>query len=258
MKTNIFLLIALISILFFSCSMPHYYYSSNIHDVPLFSVSNEFTGHLAVSSGEVNNCFELQAGYSLPGHVAFTANLMTGGKDDSSDDYEDFSKITYFEGTGGYYTTFSDIAVFELYGGYGGGSQRHAFSYGEYDGWLYWLRVPDGNAELSFSKFFIQPDIGIRIENLEGAISCRLSRLNFRNIEFNGVNYHLDELSSLELYNNPWLIEPAFTFRGGFKSVKGQIQVAFSGNLSNPELKFEKLRFSIGLHFRLGKKKSGK
>jgi hypothetical protein len=222
----------------------------------LFKESNEFSGLVAGSFGEVNNCLEFQAGYSFPSHVALMANYMTGGNDNSSDSYVDFSKIHYFEGALGFYKSFKDIGVFEIYGGYGQGSQRHAFTYSEYNGWFSWTYIPDGTADLSFSKMFIQPDIGIKTRWLEGAFSCRLSRLNFSNIEINNTVYHLDELNTLKQNSAPWLLEPAFTFRGGFKSVKLQIQVVFAGNLGNPDLSFEKSRLNVGLHLNLSKKQS--
>lgn len=251
MKKNIILIISLIILLLHGCSYPHFYYSPNTQDVPLFTEKNQFSGNVAGSFGLVNNSFEIQAGLSLPAHVALTANLMTGGNDNTSNSVSDFSKINYFEGTAGYYTSFSDIGVFEIYGGYGKGSQRHAFSYDEYDSWFTWTWIPDGTANLSFSKFFIQPDIGIKSEYLEGAFSCRLSRMDFYDIEMNSTVYHSDELITLKQNSNPWLLEPALTFRGGSKSVKGQVQVIYAGNLGNSALLFEKFRFSFGLHLNL-------
>lgn len=256
MKKKILSIVSWASILLTNCSFPHYYYSSNIQNVPLFKESNEFSGLMAGSFGAVNNSLELQAGYSFPGHVALTANYMTGGNDNSSDSYEDYSKNHYFEGTLGFYKSFKNIGIFEIYGGYGQGSQRHAFAYKEYSGGLIWTWVPDGKADLSFSKIFIQPDIGIKIKWLEGAFSCRLSKLNFREINIYNTVYRLDELNIIKQNSTPWLIEPAFTIRAGGKSVKGQVQFVSSRNLTNPNLMFEDFRVNAGLHFNLSKKRS--
>jgi hypothetical protein len=244
------------SVLLTSCSFPHFYYSPNVQNVPMFTEKTVFSGDIAGSVGVVNNSFEIQAGLSLPGHVALTANYMTGGTKHFRDNISDLSKVSYFEGTTGFYTSFKEYGVFEVYGGYGKGSQNHTFVYKEYGGQLIWTWVPDGTANLSFSKIFIQPDIGIKTEWMEGAFSCRLSKLNFNDIEINNTAYRLDELNTLKQNSAPWLLEPAFTFRGGLKSVKIQIQVVYAGNLSNPDLLFEKLRFNVGLHFNLSKKKS--
>ncbi len=254
MKTNFLLLVLAVSVIFPGCSIPHFYYSPNIQNVPLFKEKNEFSGLIAGSLGAVNTCLELQAGYSFPEHIALTANYMTGGNDNSTDYYKDFSKTSYFEGAMGYYKSFNDIGVFEIFGGYGQGSQHHTFTYSEYDGWFSWTRVPDGTADISFSKLFIQPDIGIKINGLEGAFSFRISNLNLSQVSIYNSVYHLQELNDLKQNHTSWLFEPAFTFRGGLKSVKGQIQLVFSRNITNPDLLFEICRINVGLYFNLQKK----
>ena len=238
------------------CSIPHYYYIPNVQNVPLFNKSDEFTGLAAFSSGLVDNCAEFQAGYSFTGHVALIANYMTGGNNHSTQTYEDFSKLHYFEGALGYYKSFSNIGVFEVYGGYGQGSQHHAFSYTEFYGWTTWTTVSDGKADMSFSKIFIQPDIGIKTKWADAAFSCRLTRINFNEIAIYGTTYHLDELNLLQLNNTDWLIEPAITFRAGFEPVKFHLQFVFSRNLTNSDLLFEKFRINLGLQISLSKKQS--
>jgi hypothetical protein len=256
MKKNVSSIVLSVSVLLSSCSYPHFYYSPNVQNVPLFQESNKFSGHVAGSFGTENNCLEIQTGYSLPGHVALMVNYMRGGKDNSSENYDDYSKIKYFEGMLGYYKSFKDIGVFEIYGGYGHGAQIHAFAYNENEGWFGWTWVPDGKADMSFSKIFIQPDIGIKTGPVEGAFSCRLSKLDFNEINIYNTVYRLEELNLLKQNSSSWIIEPAFTFRAGFESVKVQVQVIFAGNISNPDLAFEKFRFNVGLHLYLGKKKT--
>jgi hypothetical protein len=258
MKKNILLIVLWITVLLTSCLNPnvyHMYYSPNVQNVPLFTKKNEFTGHVVGSFGAVDNSFEIQAGRSLPGHVALTVNYMIGGEDNLSGS-TDHSKIHYFEGTVGFYTSFKAIGVFEIYSGYGKGSQHHVFSYID-TSWPFplWV-IPDGTADLSFSKLFIQPDIGIKTKWMEGAFSCRLSKLNFNDIKINNTVRHLDELNTLKQNEAPWLLEPAFTLRGGFKAVKIQIQFIYAGNLTNPDLLFDKFRFNIGLYFNLSNKQS--
>jgi hypothetical protein len=246
------------SVVVTSCSIPHFYYSSNSQSVPLFNEKNEFYGLFAGSFGAVNQSIELQAGYAFPGHIALMGNFMTGGNDNSSVNYSDFSKIHYLEGAGGYYTSFGKLGVFEIYGGYGHGSEHHAFTYVEYDGLLSWITVPDGRADLSFSKIFIQPDIGIKIKWMESAFSFRISNVDFTGVDAYSTTYHLQELDNIRLNHTSWLFEPAFTFRAGFEPVKFQIQMVFSGNLSNPDQSFEIFRVNFGLSFNLSKKQFDK
>jgi hypothetical protein len=251
MKIYVYINFLWVTVLLTSCSFPHYYYSPNVQNIPLFTEKYAFSCDFAGSVGSVNSSLEIQAGLSLPGHIALTTNLMTGGTKHFRDNVSDISKVGYFEGAAGYYTSFSDKGVFEVYGGYGKGSQHHSFAYDEYGGQLIWTWVKDGTADLSFSKIFIQPEIGFKFDWFEGAFSCRLARLNFINIDVNNTVYRLEELNSLKKITDPWLLEPAFTLRGGSKSVKFQVQINNSRCFSNDYNLFEVLRISGGLHFNL-------
>jgi len=244
-----------ILLLAYSCSYPHMYHSPNMMSVPLFKDKAEFSFMPAASFGTVFTSFEMQGAFSLPGHIALGANLFTGGRDNSENTYEDFSKYNYFEGFGGFYTSFRDIGVFEIYAGYGEGVEKHTFAYNDWDwgggGW-----VQDGNAEMKFSGLFLQPDVGIRTKNIEAAFSVRLSRIDFKDVTYSGTVYRLDELQDLNLDRTSWLMEPGFTFRGGYDPVKFQVQVVFSPNLSNPDQQFEHFRFNMGVNIRFGCKKN--
>lgn len=236
-----------------SCSYPHMYHSPNMMSVPMFKKGGEVSIIPAASFGTVNTSFEMQAAFSLPAHIALGANYMTGGKDNSKDYYEDFSKYNYFEGFAGYYTSFNKNGVFEIYAGYGEGGQKHTFAYNDWD-WGGGDWVQDGTAEMKFSGFFIQPDIGIRNEIIEGAFSLRLSKIDFKEVSFQNTVYRLDELHNLDINRTSWLIEPGFTFRAGHDPVKFHLQFLFSPNLSNPDQEFEHFRFNMGIDIRLGGK----
>jgi hypothetical protein len=257
MKSKIFSVALMMLIILMGCSFPHYYYSPNSQNVPLFKDSNHFSGLIAGSSGVVNKCLELQAGYSFQGHMALTGNFMIGGQNNDGDNYQDYSKINYFEGAAGYYNSFGNIGVFELYGGLGRGSQHHVFAYKEYVSGQGWEWVPDGSADLMYSRIFVQPDIGIKLKWLEAAVSCRLSSLNFSRINVYNSVHRLDELNTISQNSTPWLLEPAITFRVGGESVKAQVQLVSSNNLSNSRMKFEDFRFNVGLQVNLFKKKTG-
>jgi hypothetical protein len=254
MKKNTFPIILLALILVTSCSIPHYYYSSNIQNAPLFKQKNEFTGMVAGSAGAENQFLELQAGYALPAHIALMANFYTGGKNSSTNTYTDYSKNLYFEPALGYYTSLSNILVFEVFGGYGMGSESHVFAHNDYMSGTGWQWVPDGDAQLSYSKLFVQPDIGIKKEWFEAAISARFTILNFDKVNFQNTVSHFDELNFLQKNTSSMLFEPAITFRAGGRSVKGEIQLGLSRNLTNENLRFEKVRFSAGLRVNFGKK----
>ncbi|HNY14283.1 MAG TPA: hypothetical protein PKI12_02005 [Bacteroidales bacterium] len=242
-------------LILYGCSYPHLYHSPEMAPVPLFNDAAQFSGTITGSFGTVNPAFELQTAFSLPAHIALGAGLMTGGKNNSGTDYTDLSKYNYFEGFGGFYTSFAKIGVFEVYAGYGEGNETHTFAYNEWDwgsgGW-----VQDGTAEMKFSKLFIQPDVGVRTKYIEGAFTLRLSKINFKEIQFADTYYRLDELRLLEEEPISWLLEPGFTFRGGHDPVKFQIQGIFSANPSNENISFEHFRINFGINIKFGKKKN--
>jgi hypothetical protein len=240
------------------CSYPHMYHSPNMTTVPLFNDKGQFSFMPVVSFGTVYTSFEMQAAYSLPGHIAMGANMLIGGRDNSGDTYEDFSKYNYFEGFGGFYTSFRDVGVFEIYAGYGEGGERHTFAYNDWD-WGNGSWIQDGTAEMKFSGFFIQPDIGIRVKTIEAAFSLRLSRIEFKEVSYQGQHEEygrLVELEYLDKNRTNWLMEPGVTFRGGHDPVKFQIQAVFSPSLSNPDQQFEHFRFNMGINVRFGGKKN--
>jgi hypothetical protein len=244
-------------IMLYGCSYPHMYHSPNMMSVPLFNDKGQFSFMPACSFGTVNTSFEMQAAFSVPGHIALGANMMTGGRDNSKDDYNDLSKYNYFEGFGGFYSSFRKIGVFEMYLGYGEGKESHTFAYNDW-GWGGGGWVQDGTAEMKFASLFIQPDIGIRTKAIEGAFSLRLSRVDFKEVSYSNTVYRIDELQELSANRTSWLLEPGFTFRGGHDPVKFQLEAVFSPTLSNPSLQFEHFRFNMGINIRFGTKKNPK
>jgi hypothetical protein len=240
------------------CSTPHFLYWPNSQYVPLFKEANTLTGTAGFSSGIINNCFEVQTGYSFPKNIAISGALMAGGNNNSSSVYDNYSKAKYFEASAGYYKPFGEYFVFELFGGYGGGWESHGFTYSNFDAWE-WRTFADGHAHMRYSKFFAQSDLGVKFDWIEGSFSCRLSKLNFTDIVYSGVNYNIDKLLFLEQNASPFCIEPAFTVAIGIKPVKFSLQCVFSSPLANPDLKnnnvFEKARMMLGVQFNIAAKK---
>ena len=254
MRTSVYCCFLSITVLISGCSYPHFYYSPNSHNVPLFSSKNDFAGNITGSLGAVNAALEVQAGVSLPAHLAFTANYMTGGNKHSLTYVTDLSKVNYFEGGAGLYTSFSKTGVFEIYGGFGKGSQHHEFAYKEYIGPLDWEWVQDGKADILFSKAYIQPDVGFKLGWIDAAFSCRLTKINYTDVDFRYTAYRIDDMNSLIANSSPWFIEPAFTLRGGQESVKFQFQIISSKSLSGDAYLFEPFRVGFGVYFNIGGK----
>lgn len=105
-------------------------------------------------------------------------------------------------------------------------------------------------------KLIIQPSFGLIFNVFDVAVSTRICRLSFIDIDHNIFedNYLFDELNTLsdESY---FFIEPAITLRGGWKNIKMQFQFARIAHLNNPEWHIgEELHFSAGIYFTLAKK----
>ncbi len=239
------------------CSCHHYYYVPTTQQVPLFQEKNEFHGN-AILAGQTNSSSkELQAAYSFSNHLAVEAQYMHVSNALDSDS-SGFSSGHYIGGGLGYFTAIGARrrGVFEIFGGFGVNEQSHT----------YIDKIPSNvrvaNADLSFSKIYIQPTLGIKKHGVEFAYSMRLSAVNFTRITH---NFSASDINQIEydklkaLGNAPFslVLEPAFTIRVGWKQVKFQLQFQSSENLSHRDahdsLGFDSFSVGWGLSFHLGK-----
>lgn len=233
-----------LSVMLSSCA--HYYYVPNAQNVPLFREKYEFRLSGAYGFGDYSQCSEFQTAFSLTDHIAMITNFMSakGGKVSDNDDW---AKGTYFDGALGYYKPFSEHGVFEIFGGLGGSNQHHHYSVYQ---WNSSNNLNSGTSDLSFTKLFIQPAIGVTFENIDFALSTRISRLSFNKIN-NQILESIDQseydrLNSLAQNKNHLSIEPALTLRAGFKNIKLQVQAIGAGYSNNNDY-FETIHLSIGL-----------
>ena len=231
------------AILISSCS--HYYYIQNIQNVPLFKEKNELCATMALGGGDEVSTKEVQAAYSITKNIAVMADFMSasGGNVSSNN----WGKGMYLDGAVGYYKSLNDIGVFEIYGGIGTSNQHHQYSTGNHN---------DGTADLSFTKIFLQPSLGLTFKAFDIAISTRFSKLSFNKVDnqINLNNYEIYNLDTIALNRNSFLIEPALTLRGGWKFIKLQLQFSYTNNLTHQNLKFENSNVSLGLYFTIAKR----
>lgn len=108
--------------------------------------------------------------------------------------------------------------------------------------------------EVSGTKFFVQPSLGLSHRYLEVAFTPR----------FVGVLYsepttlYTDaELNQKELPDRTgpmhWFAEPAITVRAGIQEVKAQFQIGQSFKLTSTPLAHEKLILTLGIQVQLGR-----
>ena len=234
------------------CSCTHYYYVPNVQNVPLFKEKNEFRLSGALGAGDVSGSIDLQTAFSISDHIGMMTNYMYAHGEDKSNN--NWGKGSYFEGAVGYFKPFSEYLVFEIYGGLGGCKQNHQYYSFSFPG----PGTYTGTSELSFSKLFIQPSLGVIFKGFDFAISTRLCNLSFNKTD-NQINRQTDEseynnLNSIAQNKRYMFLEPALTIRGGSKNIKVQVQAAFSSYSKYSDLYFEKSHISIGLYFNIVQK----
>jgi hypothetical protein len=228
-----------------SCS--HYYYVPGAQNVPLFREKNEF--HISGSYGEglESTCINIQAAYSLTDKIGITTDFMSAKGGNPSN--HNYGKGNYFDGAVGYFKPLNKFGVFEIYGGLGRGEQHHEYS-------SFYNNQSMGYADLSFVKLYIQPSFGFTSDFFDIALSTRISRITFNNIE-NNLSGNTDSYNNLFALpdKSHLFLEPGITFRTGWKSVKVQVQAVYSRYLNNPRLYIgEEYHISLGLYCTLGKK----
>lgn len=223
-----------------SCSHP--YYIPNAHNVPLFKDKDEL--HLGASIGATDRTIiaELQTAYSITNSLAVMGNgyYAEGGNKDLSN----WGRGWYMEGALGYYVPFGNKFIFEVYGGYGMNNQQHRYIKND---------VPSPYlTTLSYSKFFIQPNIGLSLPFLDVAFSTKLGQVMFSNI--NDPN-QIEALSQTGIRRASLAIEPAITLRTGWKSFQLQLQASASKMLGyDDSYYFDLININVGLRYTLGRK----
>jgi hypothetical protein len=232
-------------------SCTHSYYIAKGPNVPLFTEKNEFHGSISVGGGEMSSSTDVQAAYAISGHFGVMADFMSSSGNNYNN--KNISKSKYFDGALGYFKPFDKYMVFEVYGGIGTDHQEHVYYSTD---WTSGRTNLDGNADIHYTKSFLQPSIGATFKAFDIAFTTGITRLDYR-IEKNTVikaSPHAAELILIAEESNPVLFEPAMTIRGGWKNVKIQLQYVYSHNLSTTEMYQDKSKFSFGIYFSIAKK----
>jgi hypothetical protein len=214
-------------------------YVPNSQNVPMMEEKGDIKANIGAK--------DLQVAYAITDHVGVMANGYYNKNNWSvtSGDMENkyISTRSLVEGGIGYYTAFDDIGRFEIYGGAGYGGVRH-----DYDLVDNGITTESNSYKASLTRFFMQPAIGIQKENVGFAFSSRFAGVTFSTADSSGYSPTelLDE-GLIELDNNLFLfLEPAVTFRVGFKYVQAEFQPYYNLQLAGPSsLKAKKM----GLNF---------
>jgi hypothetical protein len=236
----------LFAILLPSCT--HYYYVSNVQNIPMFTEKDEYRISGTIGGGDESSCIEFQSAYSPTDQIGVMANFMyaTGGNESDNDG---FAEGSYLEGAVGYFKPLGNGGVFEVYGGLGGGSQHHQYTSYNYD----YGSQNVGYADLSLVRLFVQPSVGLSYHIFDVALSTRICSLDYTKVE-NHVSNEYSDFSDISSKTH-YLLEPAITLRAGWKTVKLQFQASYVTYLNNPRMYFyEESHISIGVYVSLAGK----
>jgi len=242
------LLFSIILLLTFSCTP---YYSPNGHNVPLFKKKNEARISASVSTAAQPGG-EIQTAYAVNNNIAIMFNTVISSVS------EEGRKFNFYEFGAGYFNPLNKYIVIEVYGGASLGLVRNNFYYTDP---LEPINSDQKRSfiDVNFYKYWFQPSIGFSSNFVDLALSLRIASLNFSNPQYNKSLFdkvddrNNDVVSKLLNNKNSLLIEPVFTTRIGYKSIKLQIQIGFSLNNTNPELHSisNLVIYNMGIYFSL-------
>lgn len=215
------------------------FYSPNTHNVPLISHKGETNLTLAGNGNQV----EFQGAYGVSDGFSMIVN---GGLFIPSDlDNGNGGSGKFIEIGGGYFTLVANQFVFETYGLLGFGTFENHLPSTVAD-------HPETKGDLSANIFRVgvQPNFGFKSKYFSAALSSRFVNLNYNGVEGDLIYEDVDQVNYLKENNSNFLIEPAFTIKGGFEKVKLQIQYGYSLNLTNSDFRQDESMLTVGLNFR--------
>lgn len=217
MKRLFFLFSLTIPFVLSSCSPV--YYSPNTQNVPLLSQAKEY--NISVSGNK--NALELQASVSPINHLGIQLNggyaipqYMSNGN---------YGRGYLIDGGIGYYKAmgFDQNFVFETYAIGGIGHAYNSFVYKD-------SLTPGGFTSTNLARYGVQPIFGYKSKYIDIAVSSRFVGLTYFNSTGNLIFNGQRQIDYLDVHQNSFLIEPAFTLRAGVEFFKFQFQIQGSYN----------------------------
>lgn len=230
MKTKIVLL-TFLSFVFGSCAPS---YSPNLTNAPLLYQKGDFMAGVHVSNG-----LELQGAFGLSDHLGVMSNIVALPFTEDR---------TYYGEAGlGAYTVLNDKFHLELFAGggigYGKGSGNSLFG-------------GSISEEGKYTKFFIQPDLGLHYKIFEIALAMRLGYVDYNEFRRNGTEISPEP--------SAWLVEPGLSLRFGFggngffENKKLVLQMGFSASLGEqPDFENGTILLGLGVVYRNRKYNTG-
>ncbi len=216
------------------------YYAPNSANVPLFSAKKEITGGLSAGSGGT----ELHGAYAISNHVLGCANYASAKPKEDGNGNGGTGNL--LEIGGGYYQALNEQFTWGATAAYGFGSMENHYP----------AIAADEKINASFSRWSVQPYIGLRNKYYEIAGSIRLCGVSYSGISGKLTLNNTDQVAYLSSNSSQIFIEPALTLRAGYKFIFLQLQDIGSYNLGNLDFPYRDNVFTGGIYlkFQLGKK----
>lgn len=235
MKHRIFYALIPVPLVLLCTSCGTSLYTPQTQNVPLHTEAKSLQIKGGLGSGfSTNRIADFQASYAATSNLATMANF---GLVRTFDEKYPTKGVLWELGMGYYRASKSSDWVFEVYGGYGHYSAHH-------ETWF-------GSNDFKAHRVFVQPNIGVSSDYFDLALSLRSVYVNYyhenqfiRSRENYGKTYLLSE------NQHHLMLEPALTFRTGYKYVQFQVQYGFSENVFNNEFSQDPLMGSAMLVFK--------
>lgn len=211
------------------------YYSPNTQNV-LIAPS---AGDLMASAAYDGNRAELQASYAVTDAIALQVN---GGLYEPDDlDNGDGGSGQFLEVGAGYFAPIGNAFSWEVVALLGVGSFENHFP-----STLDANPGTTGEISADLIRFGIQPAIGYRSRYFDAAVSSRILRMSFREVDGSLVYGGEDQVALLNEGLGYLLFEPAVTIRAGLERVKLQVQAGRSFNLTDDDFRQDESMASVG------------
>ncbi len=208
--------------MFMSCAPVLY---SNVgQNVPLLKEKGDFSAQIALSEsdggeegGWLGRGVGIQGAYAVSEKIAAMGSFYSmGGVEDDETDWQGNGK--YFElGAGLYGGQPEKKFLYEVFLGLGSGSIKNSASFA------------NDYINVGYLKPFIQPSLAFSTKYFDMALTPRIALLSYtKKDDYNLTSAEYDPVAYFEENDNKILFEPGILFRGGFPSVKLELQINYS------------------------------
>ncbi len=226
-KTTILTALAVISIVMMSACAPVYVPTAK--HTPMLEEKGEMD--LALQGG--TNGFDVQGAYAITDKLGVIGAVSASDTEGSSSNSD--HKHFVVEGGLDYFKKLGERGRFEAIGGLGFGTSE---AKGEYN----FQGTQTLTAKGSFSKYFLQSNIGLETKAADVGLALRMTQMVFSKFETSGTTYNDTKTGTF--------FEPSIFARLGWKKLKIETQLGFSAPFQqNLDFQYEPFTLSLGVRY---------